>query len=213
MMEKGATAMENTPNRLVITDATVVTMDAQSRILTPGVITVEDGKIAGVFANDEYRKLYGEVPPDGGSQRVIHAPDMIAIPGLINTHTHVSEILLRGGISTDRDLYDWQWNVTYPGLRAYEPDDAYIAGVLYSIDALKTGTTTFIDNSNTTFSLELLKASLRAYEHTGVRAVLAPIFSVGPLRDPTFRTPSRIFRNKTAHRVCQGVGAGVGALR
>jgi cytosine/adenosine deaminase-related metal-dependent hydrolase len=191
-LENKTTASNDTQQRLIIKDATVVTMDARRRILSSGTIVIEDGEIAEVLASDMYLDSYrkGSVPEV--PTRIISASKMIAIPGLINTHTHVSEILLRGGLGADRDLYDWQWNITYPAIRAYQDRDSYLAALLYSIDALKAGTTTFVDNANTSFNIDLVNASLRAYERAGVRAVLARIFATGPLQDDRLLRMARL---------------------
>jgi cytosine/adenosine deaminase-related metal-dependent hydrolase len=115
--------------------------------------------------------------------RQLHKPHTIALPGLINSHTHVSEILLRGSPFPDRDLYDWQWNVNYPAIRAFNERDTYVAALLFSIDALRSGTTTFVDNAKTGFSIPLIEAAISAYAVAGVRNVLAPIFATRPLAD------------------------------
>lgn len=169
--------------RTVIKCASIITMDVQRRILSPGVIIIEDDRISEVLAGDTYPDINSEDHPRGIRERVINASGMVALPGLINTHTHVSEILLRGGLSQDRGLYDWQWNITYPAVRAYLERDAYVAALLYTIDALKFGTTTFVDNANTSFSLDLINAALQAYRLTGARVVLARIIAAGPLPD------------------------------
>jgi cytosine/adenosine deaminase-related metal-dependent hydrolase len=171
--------MPQVSRRTIIKGANIITMDAERRIFSPGIIIVENDKISDVMAGEEYPDIESE----GVQRRVINANGMLALPGLINTHTHVSEILLRGGLSQDRSLYDWQWNITYPGVRAYQERDAYVAALLYSLDALKFGTTTFIDNANTSFNVDLINAALRAYKLAGVRVTLARIIAAGPIQD------------------------------
>ena len=170
--------------RLVVSGTTVVTVDTGRQIHTPGVIIIEDGWITSVVPQAQYDPALLDRLAPAAIERRMHKPHAIALPGLINTHTHVSEILLRGSPSPGRDLYDWQWNLTYPAVRQFSEREAYVAALLFSIDALRSGTTTFVDNANTGYSIRLVEAALSAYAYAGVRNVLAPVFAVAPLPDP-----------------------------
>lgn len=58
---------------------------------------------------------------------MIDASGKATLPGFINSHTHAIGILLRGGLSDDRILHDWLFNVLHAGLAAYERDDVEVA--------------------------------------------------------------------------------------
>ncbi len=64
---------------LVLRCAKVLTMDAQDRVFSPGMVAITDGKIAWV---GPCRELPAEV-------RVIDAPESWASPGMIDLHSHV----------------------------------------------------------------------------------------------------------------------------
>jgi cytosine/adenosine deaminase-related metal-dependent hydrolase len=165
-------------------------MDGDERVLTSGSILVAEGRIQSVHASADAetdRQMLGRFTPE----RVIEATGMIALPGLVNCHTHTTEILLRGAGGADRSLYDWQWNLVYPASLAYSTEDVYTASLLYAVDALRAGTTTFVDNSNSARSRELALAALQAYERSRARAVLAPVFAVAPLPDDGLLTLGR----------------------
>jgi len=153
-------------------------MDRQSTVLSPGTVVIRGNVIESLYAG-----RWAEQEEAGTSVRVIPAQGKLVLPGFVNCHTHVSEILLRGGVGSNRSLYDWQWNIVYPAIRRYETRDVFIAALLYAFDSLRAGTTTFIDNANSAFSVDLAEAALGAYRQAGVRAVLAPVFAAGPIPD------------------------------
>ena len=64
----------NIPRIILVTDATVVTMDSQKRILSPGTIVSVDGEITAVLTNEEFNKLnsqnqFGKYPTTINDQR------------------------------------------------------------------------------------------------------------------------------------------------
>jgi 5-methylthioadenosine/S-adenosylhomocysteine deaminase len=84
---------------LMIRGATIVTMNADRQVIEDGVILVSDDTIAGVLPA-------GQVPADQSAKRVIQADGLVAIPGLINAHSHLAMTLFRGFVE-DLDLQDW----------------------------------------------------------------------------------------------------------
>ncbi len=160
---------------LVIDGGTVITMDAGRTVLDTGRVVVQNGEIVSVTPENS--------PVDLPGADVILAQGKLVLPGFVNGHTHVSEILLRGGPGSDRSLYDWQWNVVYPSMQYYGERDIAVAALLYSVDALRSGTTTIIDNANSATTPPRAQAALDVYAQVGVRAVLAPVFACGPLPD------------------------------
>jgi atrazine chlorohydrolase/5-methylthioadenosine/S-adenosylhomocysteine deaminase/melamine deaminase len=149
-------------------------MDGDRRVLEPGTVVVEDDRIAAVGPAHST-----EVP---GGAEVIDARGMAVLPGLVNAHSHVAQILLRGGASPDRDLFDWLFNVLYPGLGAYEPVDVEVATRLYCVEALRHGVTTVVDNEDGGVGRyeEFADASIRAFTDCGMRAVYARMYADAP---------------------------------
>ena len=70
----------------LISNVTVVTMNNKMEILFGGFIAIEDGKIRSIT-----RKA-----PEGSPKTIIDGTGMVAIPGLINCHTHLAISALRG---------------------------------------------------------------------------------------------------------------------
>lgn len=88
---------------ILFTDVTVVTMDKFFSVLSHANVGVKDGKIAYI----------GRTRPDGPVSRVIHAPGLVLMPGLINAHTHLPMTLLRG-FADDSTLEHWLFDHIFP---------------------------------------------------------------------------------------------------
>src|SRR5215831_1246176 len=159
------------PDRLtlLIQGAHVVTMDGNRREFMPGYIAVRDDTIVGVGPSSE--------SPDK-AERVVDASGQAALPGFINAHTHAIHILMRGGLSDDRPLYDWLFNVILPGLAVYRREDVELAARFYCAEAIRAGITTFVDNVE--FPVDRFgmaaETALHVYQNAGLRVVYARMF-------------------------------------
>lgn len=155
---------------LLIKDVTVVTMDAKDRIVNDGVIVVNGGKI-------EFVGTFDDVPGSFGTETyrsIISASGCVAIPGLVNTHTHSPMCLMRG-YADDLPLQEWLEQKIFPVEAKLSPEDTYWAAMLSCIEMIKSGTTTFADMY---FSMDDVA---RAVEEVRMRACL----SVGITSDGT----------------------------
>ncbi len=70
----------------LISGATVVTMNEKMEVLFGGYIGIENGKIVSI----------SKTPPQEQPQTIIDGTGMVAIPGLVNCHTHLAATVLRG---------------------------------------------------------------------------------------------------------------------
>ena len=70
----------------LISNVTIVTMNNKMEILFGGFIAIEDGKIRSITKK----------APEGSPKTIIDGTGMVAIPGLINCHTHLATSALRG---------------------------------------------------------------------------------------------------------------------
>ncbi|RQG94907.1 amidohydrolase family protein [Natrarchaeobius chitinivorans] len=154
--------------RILIENGIVVTQNDDREIIHDGAVAIEDDTIAAVGPTDE---VAGAVDAD----RVVDASDHLVIPGLINAHTHVTDILLRGSCGTDRGLYDWLYNVKQPGTSVMTPDDHETAAALYCWEAIRSGITTFVENDAEMRygATEMLESKFRAFERSGIRSIYA----------------------------------------
>lgn len=155
---------------LIIKGGQVITMNLKREILAKGSVVVDGDKIIDIGNDKEISKKYI-------SNQMIDANGMVILPGFINSHTHAIHNLLRGGLSQDRNLYDWLINVLYPGLNQYSGSDAAIAAKLYCIESIRSGITTTIDNADWGMVDELAENTIETYKKYGVRASYARMFS------------------------------------
>lgn len=103
---------------------------------------------------------------------IIDATGMIAIPGLIDTHRHTWQNLLRGA------AIDWSRGQYIAGVRGkmgplYTPEDMRIANYTGALDALDSGVTTIVDWSHNNNSPEHADAAIQGLRDAGIRAVFA----------------------------------------
>jgi cytosine/adenosine deaminase-related metal-dependent hydrolase len=74
---------------MLYTHATIITVNSSREIILDGAILVQDNLIAAVDKTDVLTKLHP-------SEVVVNLEGRIIIPGLISTHMHTAQTLLRG---------------------------------------------------------------------------------------------------------------------
>jgi 5-methylthioadenosine/S-adenosylhomocysteine deaminase len=112
--------------------------------------------------------------PGERSYRVIEGYNKLAIPGLVNAHTHSPENVLK---ATSPSLPLELWNIAlYGNFLHWTPRLTYASALLGAVEMLKTGTTALLDHLWTIdgLSKEHMLAALQAYEDIGIRATVAP---------------------------------------
>jgi cytosine/adenosine deaminase-related metal-dependent hydrolase len=162
---------------ILVTNGTVLPMDNSGRVVHDGAVAIDDGEIVAVGPTDELRSYQAD--------REIDASNRAVLPGFVNAHTHVSDILLRGGHNTGRTLFDWLFNVKKPGVAAMTPADHEVAARLYTVEALRAGVTTFVELPEAILLADdafddVVEAKFGVYDEAGVRAVFAVTFSDNP---------------------------------
>jgi cytosine/adenosine deaminase-related metal-dependent hydrolase len=160
---------------LVLTNGTVVTMNADRELVTDGAVVIEDSAIVDVGPTDRIEAEYN-------ADERIDASGHAILPGFISTHVHVSGILLRG-LGNYRNLYDWLINVKRPGTSAMTTEDHAVAAAVYSREALSTGITTFVENatgSGSGYDTSLLEGKFDVYDDAGVRNIYPYAFADQP---------------------------------
>ena len=143
---------------ILIRGCTILPMD-DGKIIERGLIAVKDGEI-----------LY--VGKEAGAPRiraanVIDGRAKVALPGLINCHTHLPMTIFRG-VAEDQELGRWLSETIWPLEAKLKPKDVYDGALLGCLEMIKSGTTCFADMY---FYEERV---VKAVEKVGLRAVLAP---------------------------------------
>ena len=78
------------------------------------------------------------------ADKTIDAKGKIALPGLINAHTHLSMTLFRG-FADDMPLQDWLQKKIWPLEAKLTGDDCYHGALLGCAEMIRSGTTSFVD--------------------------------------------------------------------
>ncbi|WP_110000136.1 MULTISPECIES: amidohydrolase family protein [Paenibacillus] len=103
---------------------------------------------------------------------VIDASEMIILPGLVDTHRHVWESLVKTA-GTNWSLPVYLQNLYYGAMGSkLRPQDSYIANLLGSLEALNAGVTTVLDWSMP-YSPEHTDELIRGLQDAGIRSVFA----------------------------------------
>lgn len=144
-------------SKILIKDAYLLTMDKEvAQNINTGDILIEDN----------YIKNIGKFDYDQSDVEIIDAKDCVALPGLINCHTHAAMSLLRG-YADDMELMPWLEKKIWPREAKLKNEHIYWGSMLASLEMIKTGTTTFADMYM--FMDEVAKAVV----DSGIRASLS----------------------------------------
>lgn len=118
---------------ILIENVKILTM-CDGEVIKNGNIYIEDGKIKKI-SKDKIDFFY---------DKKIDGKNHLAMPGLINAHTHVGMSLFRN-FSDDVELMDWLNNKIWPLEDKLTEKDVYWASLLSQAEMIMTGTTTFAD--------------------------------------------------------------------
>jgi 5-methylthioadenosine/S-adenosylhomocysteine deaminase len=127
---------------LLVKNATIVTMDADRRIIDDGVIAVRGDSIAFVGTQQQFtsQTLKGFT-----SRQTIDAKGKLILPGFINGHGHAPMTLLRG-LRDDVTLDEWLRKYIFPAEAKNVTEDFVRWGTrLAAAEQIRFGVTTFAD--------------------------------------------------------------------
>jgi 5-methylthioadenosine/S-adenosylhomocysteine deaminase len=166
---------------LFISGGTVVTMNAEHRLIEDGGIAIQGDTIVAVGKRHDLEK--------STAARTIDARGTIVLPGLINGHAHAAMSLFRG-IADDHSLDDWLQKYIFPAEARNVTEDFGDWGTrLGVLEMVQGGITTFADM----YYFEDVVA--RVTKDAGMRGVLgetivdfsAPTIKARPTHSPTSR--------------------------
>ena len=122
---------------ILIKHGTIVTANCKQDIINDGALAIEAGKIVAVGKTDEITKIEK-------ADKVIDAKGKTVIPGLIDTHNHLFQTLLKG-IGDDRKLINWIVDAIQPIIPVMNANDVYVAALNGCVEMIKSGTTSCVD--------------------------------------------------------------------
>ncbi len=141
---------------VLIKNAELITIDEIKPLITNGYIGIKDGRIA--FISDC-------LPENAEAREVIDGRNKIAMPGLVNAHSHSAMTLMRN-YADDMALEKWLFDNIFPVEAKLTDKDVYWGTMLGISEMLKSGITAFAD------MYMFMDEVARAVTETGIKANL-----------------------------------------
>jgi 5-methylthioadenosine/S-adenosylhomocysteine deaminase len=172
-------------NHFLITNALILPM-TEVRQSFNGYLRVNDGVIAEIGAGAPIKA--------GNNEAVIDGADCVLMPGLVNAHTHLYQVLLRA-VWEDLELMPWLKRI-YGCARVLRPEHFHAGSLFGCVEAIRSGVTTLCEHNFLNPSPECAFETIRAIKDSGLRAVFArTIMDAGEIvPDCTKEKPDQAFR-------------------
>lgn len=167
---------------LLISNGTIITMDEDRTRLT-GHIAVQNDRIVAITPER----------PAGRFDHEIDATGKIVIPGLIQTHVHLTQALFRGQ-ADDMVLMDWLQKRVWPLEASHDAESNYYSAQLGLAEMLLGGTTAIVDMETVYHADD----AIRAIEESGMRAITGKcLMSDDPSLPAGLRQPNQAALQET----------------
>ncbi len=140
---------------ILIKNVNLLPMDGKNEIIKDTNIYIEDNKISHI----------GELLQGKDVERVIEGKNKIAMPGLVNGHTHIGMSLLRN-YTDDVPLHVWLTEKIWPIEAKLKAKDVYWGSLLSMVEMIQSGTSAFCDMY---FFMDQVGLGL---EESGMRGIL-----------------------------------------
>lgn len=150
---------------ILIEGGTLLRPDGARLVERVGWVAVEGERIAALGD--------GSPAPEwrARAERIIDARHMAVLPGLVNSHTHLSQTFLRG-LADDRPLLRWLKEVIWPAQAAMTPEDMRLAALLGLAENVRCGVATVMQHHKLP-GREHVEAACQAAAEVGARLVMA----------------------------------------
>jgi len=147
---------------LTIVDAIVVPVTEERKSFR-GYVRTKDGIIAEVREGAPARVKTGE--------HVMDARGSVLMPGLVNAHTHLYQVLMRA-VWEDLSLLPWLKRI-YGAAQVLRPEHFFAGTLLGCVEAIRSGVTTVCEHNFLNPHSECAFETVRALQDSGLRAVFA----------------------------------------
>src|SRR5215510_10288458 len=153
---------------ILLENATVVTLNSSKPVLEAQQILI-DGEIITQMG----RKIHTSGIPIA---RRINCSQMLVMPGLVNAHSHLTEILQKSFRDNARMEIWRSFRTTTEDLAKLTAEEIGLAAELACSEMLKNGVTAVVDHFSTRpgLGVDKMEAILGAFEKTGIRGMLVP---------------------------------------
>ena len=142
-----------------------------------------------IVIDGKYIKEFPDNPDPADYDEVIEGNNMLCLPGLVNTHTHVAMTLFRS-YADDMELMDWLQNKIWPAEDHLDDDIVYWGSMLAFAEMIRGGTTAFCD------MYMFMDSCAKAADLAGMRGNLARgLAGIGPNGDKGLAENIELFKN------------------
>ncbi|MEI8133200.1 MAG: amidohydrolase family protein, partial [Leptolinea sp.] len=150
---------------------TLLTFDEERRVLKNAWILIQDQHIVSLG-------LMGAEP--GTADKVVDLSGCLVLPGLINTHHHLFQSMLRNiPCMQNASLFDWLHDL-YLLMSEVTDEDQYVASLTAQAELLLSGCTTNVEHNYLKVNDMQFDTSIKAAQDIGIRFHLARgSFSIG----------------------------------
>ncbi len=172
-------------NELTITNALIVPM-TEKRAVLKGFVRIKDGTIAEIAE--------GSLTEKKQEEEILDAAGCVLMPGLVNAHTHLYQVLIRA-VWEDLPLLPWLKRI-YGSAQVLRPSHFYAGSLLACVESMKGGVTTVCEHNFLNPHPESASETIRAIRDSGLRAVFArTIMDTGDIvPECTRESPDKAFR-------------------
>lgn len=145
----------------LLADGWVITMNPQREVLEQASILIQHDRIIAIGTRQQLSASYPEA-------ELVDCRESIIIPGMINTHTHLFQTLLKG-LGDDMVLKKWFTCMTGPSAVELTEQDVYAAAMHGCVESLRAGVTSLVDFMYAHPRPGLTAKVVEAFETTGIR--------------------------------------------
>ncbi|HBY0021417.1 MULTISPECIES: amidohydrolase family protein [Klebsiella pneumoniae complex] len=145
----------------LLADGWIITMNAQRDILEQASLVIEGNRISAIGTREALQQRYPEA-------EIINCRERIIMPGMVNTHTHLFQTLLKG-LGDDMVLKKWFTCMTGPSAVALTEEDVYAAALHGCVESLRSGVTSLVDFMYAHPRPGLTAKVIEAFEVSGIR--------------------------------------------
>jgi 5-methylthioadenosine/S-adenosylhomocysteine deaminase len=155
---------------ILIENGAVLTINPEGEVYQDGYLFIEDDHISDIAE--------GKAPDSLRSQasEIIDASNQIVMPGLVNSHVHLFQTLIRG-LSDNRPLLPWLEEVAFPVYEKMDDEDIWLAIQLGVVENIRGGSTAVIDDITIPLNPDMYHTVFKVVSAIGLRYKMARGYS------------------------------------
>jgi 5-methylthioadenosine/S-adenosylhomocysteine deaminase len=145
----------------LLADGWIITMNPDRDIFQQASLLISGDRIAAIGSRATLQAANPEA-------EVIDCRDSIIMPGMVNTHTHLFQTLLKG-LGDDMVLKKWFTCMTGPSAVALTEEDVFAAALHGCVESVRSGVTSLVDFMYAHPRPGLTAKVIEAFELSGIR--------------------------------------------